>query len=377
MVTTTGAIKIVPVQTKRERELFIKMVWPLYRNYPNWVPPLLLDRRMVLDTKKNPFYRHAEIELFLAYRNSEIVGRIAAIINNNHNSFHGENIGFFGFFESINDQTVATALIEKAKEWLSAKGVDAIRGPVNPSTNDDVGVLVEGFDKPPAIMMPYNPEYYDALITGAALEKIKDLYSYYVEEHQVMSGKLPRIMEKLKERESFTIRQLNMKDFKAELKRVKDVYNNAWSKNWGFIPMTDEEFDHLADSLKQIVDPRIVLFAEKEGQPIGFALSVPDINQILIHNKKGRLIPGVIRLLWKKKKINFIRIIVLGVILQYQRSSAGALLFYETAVRGIKNGYVHGEAGWVLDNNVMMNRAAEFLNAERYKTYRLYEAPLA
>lgn len=377
MVTTTGAIKIVPVQTKRERELFIKMVWPLYRNYPNWVPPLLLDRRMVLDTKKNPFYRHAEIELFLAYRNSEIVGRIAAIINNNHNSFHGENIGFFGFFESINDQTVATALIEKAKEWLSAKGVDAIRGPVNPSTNDDVGVLVEGFDKPPAIMMPYNPEYYDALITGAALEKIKDLYSYYVEEHQVMSGKLPRIMEKLKERESFTIRQLNMKDFKAELKRVKDVYNNAWSKNWGFIPMTDEEFDHLADSLKQIVDPRIVLFAEKEGQPIGFALSVPDINQILIHNKKGRLIPGVIRLLWNKKKINFIRIIVLGVILQYQRSSAGALLFYETAVRGIKNGYVHGEAGWVLDNNVMMNRAAEFLNAERYKTYRLYEAPLA
>lgn len=376
MVTTTGTIKIVPVQTKRERELFIKMVWPLYRNYPNWVPPLLLDRRMILDTKKNPFYRHAEIELFLAYRNNEIVGRIAAIINHNHNKFHEENIGFFGFFESINDQTIATALLEKAKVWLKEKGVDAIRGPVNPSTNDDVGILVEGFDKPPAVMMPYNPEYYDTLIAGAGLEKVKDLYSYYVEESQVMSGKLPRVMEKLKERESFTIRQLNMKDFKTELNRVKTVYNNAWSKNWGFVPMTDEEFDHLADSLKQIVDPRIVLFAEKDNEPIGFALSVPDINQILIHNKKGRLIPGAIRLLWNKKKINFVRIIVLGVILQYQRSSAGALLFYETAVRGIKNGYVHGEAGWVLENNVMMNRAAEFLNAKRYKTYRLYEAPL-
>ncbi len=376
MVTTPGSITIVPVQSKRERELFIKMVWPLYRNYPNWVPPLLIDRRMILDTKKNPFYRHAEIQLYLAYRNKEIVGRIAAIINHNHNAFHEENIGFFGFFESINDQNVATALMEKAKEWLTEKGVDAIRGPVNPSTNDDVGILIDGFDKPPAIMMPYNPEYYDALVTGAGLQKIKNLYSYYVEENQVMSGKLPRVMEKLKERESFTLRQLNMKDFKAELQRVKTVYNNAWSKNWGFVPMTDEEFDHLADSLKQVVDPRIVLFAEKEGEPIGFTLSLPDINQILIHNKKGRLLPGAIRLLWNKKKINFIRIIVLGVVLKYQRSSAGALLFYETAIRGIKNGYYHGEAGWVLDNNVMMNRAAEFLNAERYKTYGLYESPL-
>ncbi len=369
-------ISIETVKTKRDKNRFIKMVWPLYKDYPNWVPPLLLDRRMILDTKNNPFYRHAEIELFLAYRNSEIVGRIAAIINHNHNSFHEENIGFFGFFESMNDQDVASALIDKAKEWLRGKGVNAIRGPVNPSTNDDIGVLIDGFDKTPAIMMPYNPEYYDSLMTGSGLQKVKDLHSYYVEEDQVMSGKLPRVMEKLKQRESFNIRQLNMKDFKAELQRIKTVYNNAWSKNWGFVPMTDEEFDHLADSLKQIVDPRIVLFAEKDNQPIGFALSVPDINQILIHNKKGRLIPGAIRLLLNKKKINFVRIIVLGVTLQYQRSSAGALLFYETAVRGIENGYYHGEAGWVLENNVMMNRAAEFLNAKRYKTYRLYEAPL-
>lgn len=369
-------IRIETIKTNRDKNRFIKMVWPLYKDYPNWVPPLLLDRRMILNTKNNPFYRHAEIELFLAFRNSEIVGRIAAIINHNHNSFHEENIGFFGFFESIHDQAVATALIEKAKEWLKEKGVDAIRGPVNPSTNDDVGVLIDGFDKTPAIMMPYNPEYYDSLLTGTGLQKVKDLFSYYVEKDQVMSGKLPRVMEKLKQRESFTIRQLNMKDFKAELQRIKTVYNNAWSKNWGFVPMTDEEFDHLADSLKQIVDPRIVLFAEKDNQPIGFALSVPDINQILIHNKKGRLIPGAIRLLLNKKKINFVRIIVLGVTLQYQRSSAGALLFYETAVRGIENGYYHGEAGWVLENNVMMNRAAEFLNAKRYKAYRLYEAPL-
>jgi len=372
----TNNIKIIPIETKRERERFIKMQWSLYTDYPNWVPPLLLDRRMILDTKKNPFYQHARIQLFLAYKNNEIVGRIAALVNDNHNSFHNENIGFFGFFESINDQKVATALIEKAKEWLSEQGVNAIRGPMNPSTNDDIGILVEGFDKPPAIMMPYNPEYYDELIRGTGLEKVKDIYSYYVHRDQVFSGKLPRVMEKLKQRETFKIRQLNMKDLKGELKKVKEVYHNAWSKNWGFVPMTEAEFDHLAETFKQIVDPRVVLFAEKDEKTIGFGLSIPDINQILIHNKKGRLIPGVIRLLLNKKKINFIRIILLGVIHEYQRGSAGAILFYETAVRGVENGYFHGEAGWVLDNNVMMNRAADFLNAKRYKTYRIYESSL-
>ncbi len=231
MAIGADAVKIIPVNSKRDRERFIKMVWPLYKDYPNWVPPLLLDRRMILDTKKNPFYQHAEIQLFLAYNNNEIVGRIAAILNHNHNSFHNENVGFFGFFESINDQTVATALIEKVKEWLAEKGADTIRGPMNPSTNDDLGVLVEGFDKPPAIMMPYNPEYYNDLMIGAGLEQVKDLYSYYVHLDQVFEGKLFRVMEKLKERETFKIRPLNMKDFKEELNRVKAVYNNAWSKN--------------------------------------------------------------------------------------------------------------------------------------------------
>jgi GNAT superfamily N-acetyltransferase len=376
MKTTSGSIVIRPVQTRREKNIFIKMVWPLYTNYPHWVPPLLLDRRMILDQKKNPFYRHADIELFLAYREKEVVGRIAAIVNHNHNSFHNENIGFFGFFESINDQGVATALIERAKSWLREKGVSAIRGPVNPSTNDDIGVLVEGFDKPPVIMMTYNPDYYDGLLKGAGLEKVKDVYSYYVHKDRVFSEKFVRVMEKLKQRETLTVRPLNMKDFKAELDRVKVIYNNAWSRNWGFVPMTDAEFDHLADSLKQVIDPSVVLFAEYKGRPIGFGLSVPDINQVLIRNKKGRLLPGIIRLLVNKKKINFIRIIVLGVVKEFQRGSAGAILFYETAVRGIERGYFHGEAGWVLEDNLMMNRAAEFMNAERIKTYRLYETSL-
>jgi hypothetical protein len=372
----SGNIQIHTVRTKRDVSKFIKMVWPLYRDHSKWVPPLLIDRRMILDTNKNPFYRHAEIEMFIAYNNGEIAGRIAAILNRNHNEFHDENIGFFGFFESVDNQAVTTALVEKAKDWLRDKGVTAMRGPMNPSTNDDIGILIDGFDKSPAIMMTYNPPYYDRLLKEAGLEKIKDIYAYYVHKDKVLSEKFRRVMEKLKERDSIKIRQINMKEFPSELERVKTIYNNAWSRNWGFIPMTDAEFDYLAVSMKQIIDPRVVLFAEDKGKPVGFGLSVPDVNQILIHNKKGWLLPGVVRLILKKKKINFLRIIVLGVRTEYQGSSVAALLLYETAIRGIANGYYHGEASWVLEDNTMMNKAATFMNADRYKTYRIYETSL-
>jgi GNAT superfamily N-acetyltransferase len=372
----SGNIQIHTVRTKRDVSKFIKMVWPLYRDHSKWVPPLLIDRRMILDTNKNPFYRHAEIEMFIAYNNGEIAGRIAAILNRNHNEFHDENIGFFGFFESVDNQAVTTALVEKAKDWLRDKGVTAMRGPMNPSTNDDIGILIDGFDKSPAIMMTYNPPYYDRLLKEAGLEKIKDIYAYYVHKDKVLSEKFRRVMEKLKERDSIKIRQINMKEFPSELERVKTIYNNAWSRNWGFIPMTDAEFDYLAVSMKQIIDPRVVLFAEDKGKPVGFGLSVPDVNQILIHNKKGWLLPAVVRLILKKKKINFLRIIVLGVRTEYQGSSVAALLLYETAIRGIANGYYHGEASWVLEDNTMMNKAATFMNADRYKTYRIYETSL-
>jgi hypothetical protein len=376
MAHASGNIQIRTVSTKRELSKFIKMVWPLYRGYPHWVPPLQLDRRMTLDKKNNPFYRHAEMELFLAFKDGNIVGRVGAILNRNHNEFHNENIGFFGFFESVDDGAVASALVETVKDWAREKGVTAIRGPMNPSTNDDIGVLVDGFDKPPALMMTYNPPYYDRLLRGTGLEKVKDVYAYYVHQDKVLSDKFKRVMERLKERDSIKIRSINMKEFRSELERVKTIYNNAWSRNWGFVPMTDAEFDHLAASMKQIIDPRVVLFAEDKGKPVGFGLSVPDINQVLIHNRRGWLIPGIFRLMIKKKKVNFLRIIVLGVRLEYQGSSVGALLLYETAIRGITSGYYHGEASWVLEDNQMMNKAAAFMNAERYKTYRIYETSL-
>jgi len=366
-------IDIQPVATKKDVETFIRFPWAIYKDYPQWVPPLLMDRRKLMDREKNPFYKHSKAEFFLARRNGEVVGRIGAIINHNHNKEHKENIGFFGFFECINDQFVASELFKTAIRWLKEHKVDAIRGPANPSVNDEYGLLVEGFDKPPVILMPYNPPYYQDLIEGAGLRKVKDLYSYFVTEKTVMTERLERVSEMVRQREGLTFRTLNMDDFDAEIDRIKSLYNRAWQYNWGAVPMTDEEFDYLAKDLKPVVIPELVIIAEYKGEPIGFALSLPDLNIALKHNKKGRLLPGFFRLICHKKKINWARILVLGVVRERQKTGAAGVLFYETAKRGIDLGYIHGEAGWVLEDNTQMIRSAELLNGQCYKRYRLYQ----
>ncbi|MCL4512278.1 MAG: hypothetical protein M1470_14655 [Bacteroidetes bacterium] len=368
-----SAISVEPVRTKKDLMTFIKLPWKIYEKDPYWVPPLLMDRKKLLDTKKNPFYKHSEIELFLAKKDGEIVGRNAAIINHNHNKFHEEEIGFFGFFESINDQQVANALFDASKDWIKKKGFPAMRGPMNPSTNDEVGLLVEGFDSSPIMLMTYNPKYYLNLYDNYGLEKEKDLFAYHVNADKVFTDKLERVARMVTHREGVTFRSINMKELKKEIQLVKEVYNEAWSKNWGFVPMTDEEFDFLAEDLKQVVEPDLAIFAEVKGKPVGFALSLPDINYALKFNKKGHLLPGVYHLLTKKKQIHWIRIMVLGVIHSYQQTGIAAVLFYETGKRAVKHGYPDGEASWVLEDNLMMNRSAELLNATKYKTYRVYK----
>ncbi len=368
-----SSISIEPVRTKKDLMSFIKLQWKIYKGDPYWVPPLLMDRKKLLDTKKNPFYKHSDIEMFLARKDGELVGRIAAIINYNHNKFQEEEIGFFGFFESINDQEVANALFDAAKDWISKKGFSAMRGPMNPSTNDEVGLLVEGFDSSPIMLMTYNPKYYLDLFTNYGLKKEKDLYAYHVNKDRVFTPKLERVARMVTHKEGHTFRSINMKDLNNEIKLVKEVYNEAWSKNWGFVPMTDEEFDFLAEDLKQVVVPDLVIFAMAKGKPVGFALSLPDINYALKFNKKGHIIPGVYHLLTKKKDIHWVRIMVLGVIHEYQQTGIAAVLFHETAKRGTTLGYNDGEASWVLEDNLMMNRSADLMNAERYKTYRVYK----
>jgi GNAT superfamily N-acetyltransferase len=335
-----------------------------------------MDRKKLIDKKRNPFYRHARMQLFLADHEGETVGRIGAIVNDNHNIEHKENIGFFGFFECVNDQEVANALFDAASDWLRRAGVSAMCGPASPSVNDEYGLLVDGFERPPAILMAYNPPYYQTLCEQYGLRKAKDMYAYYLEQNEVFSERFVRVSELAKKREGLEFRSLNMKDFDREVKTIRDLYNKAWASNWGEVPMTEEEFNYAAKDLKPIVDPDLVIIAESKGVPVGFALSLPDLNVILKRNRSGRLLPFLFRYLLFKKKIDFIRIVILGVLPQYLNSGIGAVLFYETGRRAVQKGYYHGEASWVLEDNVMMNRGAELLSGRRYKTYRIYEKPL-
>jgi hypothetical protein len=305
-----------------------------------------------------------------------MVGRIGAIVNHNHNKEHKDRVGFFGFFECINDQSVANALFKAAEDFLKKHNMTAMRGPASPSVNDEYGLLINGFDKPAVVLMPYNPSYYVGLIENAGLKKIKDLYAYHVCKDKVFSDKLIRVSEMIKQREGLTFRTINMKDFDNEVKQIKLLYNRAWQYNWGAVPMTDEEFEALAKDLKPIVVPELVIIAEYKGEPIGFSLSIPDLNLAFKHNKSGWLLTGLYHLLRMKKKIHWMRIIVLGVVPERLKTGAGGVLFYETAKAGAGNGYPDGEASWVLEDNTMMNRAAELMNADRYKTYRLYEMPI-
>ncbi|MBI3578159.1 MAG: hypothetical protein HY089_01955 [Ignavibacteriales bacterium] len=369
-------IRIRPVVTSKDRDQFIRFLWTIYEGNPYWVPPLWMDRRKLMDKKKNPFYQHADAEFFIAERNGAMVGRIAAIVNHNHNKEHNENLGFFGFFECVNDQNVANALFDTATSYLKQKGATAMRGPVTPSVNDEYGLLVDGFDVTPTLLMPYNPEYYGKLIEGYGLKKVKDLYAYLLSQDTVYSEKLERVNNLVKERNKLTFRSLDMKKFDEDVGLIKELFNSAWERNWGAVPMTGAEIDALAADLKPVVVPDLIIFAEAKGKPIGFALSLPDINIPLKYNKKGRLLPGLARLFLHKKEINIVRIIALGVLPEYKSTGAAGVLFYETAVRAKRLGYQYGEASWVLEDNERMVKAAELMNGKISKRYRLYECKI-
>lgn len=356
---------------------FLKFAWSIYKEDKYWVPPIMMDKKKLLNPNKNPFFKSAELEMFMAYRDGKPVGRIAAIKNDNHNKIHNENIGFFGFFESVDDQEVANALLDKAKEWLKSKGVDAMRGPANPSSNDEYGMLLEGFDDSPRLMMTYNPKYYLNLMDNYGLKKVKDLYAYRIDNKKLLqSEKLLRVSEIATKRSKVIVKQIDMKNFKSELEKVKFVYNQAWAPNWGFIPMSEEEIDNLAKELKPIVEPTLVLFAEIDGQTIAFALVMPDYNE-LFKSFNGKLFPfNVIKLFTKRRTIKWARILTLGIIPKYQKKGIDAILYHEITKRAEAIGILKGEASWVLEDNEMMKRGAEVMNGEIYKKYRIYEIPV-
>ena len=368
------SIKIKKIKSKSDLNIFIKCQWNFYKNDPHWVPPLIMERKHLLDKNKNPFFKNAEAEYFIAERNGEIVGRIAAIKNDIHLKYHNDNTGFFGFFECINDQKVANALFDAAKSWLQQKGLTAMRGPANPSSNDEYGMLFNGFEDSPRLMMTYNPKYYNELCENYGMEKAKDLLAYKLENHKVMgSEKLKRVQQISRDRYHLKITHLDLKNFKGELEKVKIVYNKAWAPNWGFIPLSDDQIDAMAKDLKPLVEPSLVLFGEIDNQLVGFALVMLDYNQIF-KSMNGRLFPfNFIKLYTQKKKITYERIITLGIIPEHQKKGLDAVFYWEIVNRAHKLGIDLGEASWILEDNDMMNRGAVVMGGDKYKTYRLWE----
>ncbi len=370
-----GGIEVVAADRANKPALkdFIEFPYSLYRGYPHWVPPLRIAVKDLLDRAKHPFYKTADAEFFLARADGRVLGRIASILDRAYNRFHGENTGFFGFFECIDDVGVAEALLSRARAWAFERGANVLRGPVNPSTNYECAMLIEGFDSDPMVMMPYNPPYYPVLMDRIGLRKAKDLLAYESTSDQVRLEKIERAARRLLAKHGVRVRPIDMKNFDAEVDRVWEVYEAAWSRNWGFVPMSKEEFRLMGKDMKQILKPELVLIGEAGDRMIGFALALPDVNHAL-KPANGRLFPtGLLKILYHQRGIKSVRVLALGVVPEH-RASGVAAAFYAALVRNARNlGYGPCEMSWILEDNVLMNRSLEVMGAKKYKTYRIYE----
>jgi len=372
-------VSVRSVASAADLRAFIDFPYRHYRHDPLWVPPLRGDVATLLSRTRNPFFEHAEVACFLAERRpGQVLGRIAAIKNDAHAAAHPEEatVGFFGLFESVDEQAVADALFAAAGAWLEARGLTVMRGPMNFSTNDDCGLLVDGFGTPPVVMMPHNPPYYAPLFERAGFTKAMDLLAYEGGWEGV-PARLTAAAPKLAERSKITLRPLDLKHFWRDVEQVKLLYNQAWEKNWGFIPMTDAEMNHLARQLKAVVVPDLVVFASIGDRLIGFAIALPDFNVALRTNRSGRLFPfGLLRILWNQRKINRARVITLGVLPEFRRTGADALMYEWLWRHAHALGYPWGESSWILETNSAMRNALERMGFAVYKTYRVYDRRL-
>ena len=370
---------IVEANSWKHKKWFIDFPHDLYADDPNYVPEIFMAQKDLMNPTKNPFFKHSKVQLYLALKDGKPVGRVAAIRNNNHIAYTEKHQGFFGFFDVIDDYVVAKALLDKATEWVKEEGLKSVIGPANFTTNDTAGVLVKGFDRPPVAMMPYNKLYYIDFLERYGFEKQMDLLAYLATEEKVSrkSVKLASMIEERLKRKGITIRNVNMKRFKEEVMKIKEVYNAAWDKNWGFVPATDEEFEHLANDFKMIVNPAYTLVAEHEGKIVAFAIAIPDINEIMINVKRGRLFPfGILKLLWGKNRVKRIRIITLGVLEEYRKMGIEGVFYANIIQAGLARGVKEAEASWILEDNEMMNKGLININAEPYKRYRMYQKKL-
>ena len=380
--TTPAAVTVRPVAGRAALRRFIDLPYRLYEAHPYWVPPLRRDVAHTLDPRKNPFFEHGQIQPFLAEdADGRAVGRIAAILNGMHLEKYGDGVGFFGFFECAEDDaSVAGALVEAAAAWLREQGLTAMRGPANPSLNDTAGLLVDGFDREPSVLMPYNPPFYEALLEGAGFARAMTMWAYYVHKKYVDVARMRRgVGLVLRRNPGLTVRTLDMGRFEEEARTVLDIYNEAWSDNWGHVPMTEAEFAKLAADLKQIVDPSMVFFLEREGEPVAFSICLPNLNQALKHVRDGRLLPtGLVKLLGYAKfgGIYEVRMPLMGVRKAYHGRGFDAVLILRTIEDGPGNGYDACEMSWVLDTNQVLKNALGSFGAIVDKEYALFEKSL-
>ena len=376
MTKPASALRVAPVETRADLKRFIDLPWAIYRGDPHWVPPLKRDVRAAFDPEKHPFHLHSEAQPYLAVRGGEVVGRICAVRNRNHEALHEEAVGFFGWFECVDDSEVAEALFDAVRGWLRERGLSAMRGPASFSTNEITGLLVDGEKGLPALLLAHNPPWYPGLLEGCGLRKVKDLYAW-----NIVEGNWPEHLfraEKLVTRRYGTrVRTLDMSRFDEELLLIRRLYNSAWERNWGFVPMTDAEMDHMAAELKPIIDPELALFAETpDGEVIGFALALPDFNQVL-HKLNGRLTPlALAKILWYKRRVTRLRVLILGLLSEWRGKGIDVLLYLAIFRNGTAAGMREADLSWILEDNQKMNAAIERLGGRIYRTYRVYEALL-
>ncbi|MGD8815163.1 MAG: hypothetical protein PVI78_11895 [Anaerolineales bacterium] len=378
-------LNITTVDTEQDLKDFVAFPWKVYASNPHWVPPIPSERRDFLDPEKNAFFEHARAQYFTARRDGEIVGTIAAFTNDRYNQFQQVNTGFFGFFEVLEDPEAALGLLNSAEDWARQAGHETIIGPAQFSTNDECGLLIDSFDDPPRILMTYNPPFYADYIDKAGYHKAMDLWAYRLnirEFKRRIPEKLLRVVDKVRQRGRFRVRLMNMRKFNREVEIVKRLYNTSWERNWGFVPMTDREFDHLASELKQIIDPDLAVIVEFEEEPIGFGLCLPDLNQPLLQAYPQPGTPKVLTMLkmiwnWKvRHRLDWLRVFALGVLPKFRGMGVDALMYMDIAENAMHKGFKWAEMSWILENNMMMNRAIEMLGGEIYKTYRMYEKAL-
>jgi len=383
----SSPIVVSECRTPQERRQFIEFQWEIYKDDPYWVPPLVSERVAFYSKERNPFFEHSEAAMFVARRDGRIAGTIVAIQNNRHNQFHGEKTGFFGGFEVVNDFQVAAALFDAARDWLKARGMNVLRGPATLSLNDECGLLVDGFDSEPMVLMPYNPPYYAALIERYGFTKAMDLWAWWVSAsvaQQVIGEKLERLTRLVEKRGRFTVRTANFKRLKQEVEALKAVYaseSGAWRENWGHVPMTDHELEHVVKNLKQFADPDFILIVESQGKPIGIGVALPNVNRPLRKAYPNPKTPEWWTLLkflyYRRTMVNSVRVILAGVLKEHRASGIEAVIMLKLLQAGIAKGYVGGEMSWILETNDAMNRVIAQAGANVYKKYRLYDLPIA